>query len=68
MLRRSPMLRPVAGAWPEQILAVKKIQKYCWPEHYISGRSMAGALKKVAGALKKSGRSISEKGTSEKIT
>ena len=40
------MLRPVAGAWPEQILAVKKIQKYRWPEHYISGRSTAGALKK----------------------
>ena len=37
------MLRPAAGAWPEQILAVKKIQKYRWPEHYISGRSMAGA-------------------------
>ena len=48
------MHRPVAGAWPEQILAVKQIQKYRWPEHYISGRSMAGALKKVARTFRKS--------------
>ena len=61
------MLRPVAGAWPEQILAVKKIQKYRWPEHYISGRSMAGALKKVAGAFQK-WLGYLEKDTSEKIT
>ena len=46
------MLRPMAGAWPEQILAVNKIQKYRWPEHSIIGRSMAGAFH--------SGRSIPE--------
>ena len=27
--RRSPL----AGAWPEQILTLKKIRKYRWPEH-----------------------------------
>ena len=54
------MLRPMAGAWPEQILAVNKIQKYRWPEHSIIGRSMAGAFRKWLGNL--------EKDTSEKIT
>ena len=57
------MLRPVARAWPEQIMAVKKIQSIAgrsikevagvWPEH----------LKKVAGAL-----TNVKKDTSEKIT
>ena len=60
------MLWPVAGAWPEQILAVTKIQKYPWPEHYISGRSMARALKKVAGAFWKWLGNL-ENDTSEKI-
>ena len=42
--RRSPMLRPVVGAWPEQILAVKRNTKvslagalHKWPEY---GRSI----------------------------
>ena len=50
----------VAGVWPKQILAVKKTQKYHWPEHYISGRGMAGAFWKWIGNL--------EKDTSKKIT
>ena len=32
-------------------MAVKNIQKYCWPEHSINGWSMAGAFLQVAGAL-----------------
>ena len=60
------MLRPMAGAWPEQILAVNKIQKYRWPEHSIIGRSMAGHSI-VAGAFRKWLGNL-EKDTSEKIT
>ena len=52
--------RSSGHSWPEQILALKKIQKYRWPEYYISGRSIAGAFRKWLDNL--------EKDTSERIT
>ena len=61
------MLRPLAGAWPEQILAVKNRQKYRWLEHSIEGRSMIGVFHKwPEHSVKRLGNL--EKDTSEKIT